>query len=173
MRFDPSRLRRGEWIAGASGLLLLAFMLALKWYGLSDLLAPTARRLGLATSVNGWHGLTHIRWLVLVTALAALALAYLQGARPAPALPVAMSVIVTTLGLLAVLALLYRVVINPPGADDVLTQKAGAYLGLAAAVALAYGGFLSMRQEGISSKDEPAEIETVDVAPEPRSSGPS
>jgi hypothetical protein len=30
-----------------------------------------------------------------------------------------------------------------------------------------------MRQEGISSKDEPAEIETVDVAPEPRSSGPA
>ncbi|MGH2882292.1 MAG: hypothetical protein ACRDPA_06270 [Solirubrobacteraceae bacterium] len=33
MEFDPSRLRRGEMLAGASAVLLAVFMVGGKWYG--------------------------------------------------------------------------------------------------------------------------------------------
>jgi hypothetical protein len=141
LRFDASRVRRGEWVAGASALLLLASTFLLNWSG----------------SVNGWRGLTHLRWLVLLACLAGLALLLLQATRRTPALPAAFSVIVTVLGGLTVLALAYRVLIDPPAGSE----RAGAYLGLVCAIALAYGGFASLRTEGIAERDGPGEIETV------------
>jgi hypothetical protein len=148
MTFDPARLRRGEWLAGASAIALVVFLFALKWY-----------RLGVpARSVNGWHGVTHLRWLMLLTILAALALVYLQATRAAPAVPVSMSVIVTLLGALAFLWLGYRVVISPPP-----HQQAGAFLGLVATIAIACGGYLSMREEGTSVRDARTEIPTVSL----------
>jgi hypothetical protein len=161
MDFDPSRLRRGELIVGASAVVLLASMLLLKWYGLSSSFAPTARALGVSTSVDGWNGLTHLRWLVFLTIACGLALVVFQATRRAPAIPASLSVIVTVLGILTALALVYRVLINEPGSDSLVEQKAGAFVGLISAIALAYGGYESMRQEGIAAKDGPGEIETV------------
>jgi hypothetical protein len=161
MGLDPSRLRRGELIVGAGTLVLLVSMFALKWYGPSAPFHPTAVSLGVPTSVNGWNALTHLRWLMLVTIACGLALVYLQAARRAPAVPVTFSVIVTVLGLLTALALFYRVVINEPGSDGVIDQKAGAFVGLASAIAIVIGGYLSMRDEGIADRDAPSEIETV------------
>ncbi len=152
----PSRLRSGEWIAGAGALLLIVFMLALSWYGGQQ--APARSAPARPASFNGWHGLTHLRWLVLVTILAALALVWLQATRRAPALPLTCSMFVMLLGGVTVLALFYRVVVDPPGGMSV---NAGAYLGLLAAVAITYGGYKSMRTEGIAERDAPAEIETV------------
>ena len=40
-------------------------------------------------------------------------------------------------------------------------QRIGAVLGLLSAIALLCGGYLSMRDEGISEQDAPAEIPTV------------
>jgi hypothetical protein len=146
MDFDPSRLRSGELIVGASAILLLASMLALKWYGGA----------GRAPSVNGWHALTHLRWLILLTALIAVALILVQARNRAPAIPVSLSVIVTALGLLMVPWLAYRVLISSPA-----HQKAAAFLGLACSIGVALGGYLSLRREGLPPKDAPSEIETV------------
>ena len=140
MDFDPSRLRRGELLAGAGAVLLLAFMLAGKWAG----------------SHSGWAALTSLRWLIAVTIAAALGLLLLQTTRRAPAVPVTMSLIVAVLGVITVVALIYRVLINPPA-----EQHAAAYLGLISAIALAYGGYLSMREEGIARRDAPREIPVV------------
>jgi len=163
MGLDLSRLRRGEWIAGGSAVLLLAILFLLKWYGLKAVLRPTAAGLGVPTAVDGWNALTHLRWLMLLTIAAALALAYLQATRRAPALPVTFSVIVTVLALLTALGLAYRVLINEPGPDAVITQKAGAYVGLAAGLGILVGGFLSMRQEGIAPRDAVAVEEVVRI----------
>jgi hypothetical protein len=116
-------------------------------------------------SVNGWDALTNARWLMLLTIACGLALAYLQAARRAPAIPVTLSVIVTVLGLINLLVLIYRVLINEPGSDDVVEQQAGAFVGLAGAIAIVIGGYLSLRDEGIADKDAPAEIETVSLGP--------
>ena len=69
--------------------------------------------------------------------------------------------ILTALGLLSSLALIYRVLINVPGSDSVVDARVGAYLGLAVALAILYGGYTSLRREGISPEDAPAEIETI------------
>jgi len=65
------------------------------------------------------------------------------------------------LGLLTALALIYRVLINVPGSDSVVVQKPGAFVGLVSAVAIAYGGYRSTREEGVAEKDGPQEIKTV------------
>lgn len=155
---DPRRLRLGEIVAGASAALLLVFMFALHWYALSSSLSETAANEGVQTSWNGWNGLAHLHWLLVVTIAAALALTYFQAARRQPALPITLSVIVTVLGGLSALALIYRVLINTPAST--LDQRAGAYLGLVAAIGIAYGGYKSMREEEGS---DPAvlDIETV------------
>lgn len=160
MGFDPSRLRRGEVIVGGGALVLLASMFVLKWYGLSDRLRPTAAAFGVSTSVNGWHGLTNLRWLMLVTILCAFGLVYLQASRRSPAMPVTLSVIVTVLGLLTTLTLLYRVLIDEPGPDSIVVQQVGAFVGLLSAIAIVFGGYLSMRDEGIADRDAQT-IETV------------
>ena len=153
------RLRRGEAIAGGSAVALLVFLFGLTWYAVSGPLRQTlAINLHQTTSYTGWTGLTHLRWLLLITALLALALTYFQMTSRAPAVPVALAVIVLVLGGLSTLVLIYRVLISTPASS--LDQRAGAYLGLLAAAGIAYGGFASLREE---SGSDPAalEIETV------------
>jgi hypothetical protein len=159
--FDPSRLRRGELIVGASALVLLASMFVLNWFGLSAPVAPPAANLGVPSSVNAWNGLTNLRWVMLLTIACGLVLVILQVTRRAPAVPVSMSVIVTVLGLITALALIYRVLINEPGPNSLVEQKAGAFVGLISAIVFVYGGYESMRREGIAAKDGPSEIQTV------------
>jgi hypothetical protein len=144
MDLDPGRLRRGELLAGTGAVLLLVFLLAGKWYGHGG---------GART---GWEALTSLRWLLVVTIAAALALVAAQVARRSPAIPVTLSMIVTVLGLITVLALVYRVLISAPA-----HEQAGAFLGLLSAIGLAYGGYLSLREEGIARRDAPSEIPVV------------
>lgn len=160
MDLDPSRLRLGEWLVGAGAIVLLASMFLLKWFGVSGHLGPTAVASGLPTSVNAWHAMTVLRWLMLVTIVCALALVYWQATRQSPALAATASVIVTVLAVLTLILLLYRVLINEPGPDS-FVPKAGAFVGLASAIAITYGGYRSMREEGIAERDAPASIETV------------
>jgi hypothetical protein len=77
----------------------------------------------------------------------------LQGTRRAPALPVTLVVIELALGLILVIALIVRVVIDPP--------KLGAYLGLALSVLLALAAYASLRRDGIADMDAPQWIETL------------
>jgi hypothetical protein len=152
MDFHPSRLRRGEVLAGVGAVLLLVFMLAVPWYGQGD------------HSLTGWQALTILRWLMSVTIACALALTITQATRRSPAVPATLSVIVTVLGLLTVLALIYRVLIDAP-ADE----QAGAYLGLLSALVLAYGGYASLRQEGIATRDARSDIPVIRPGGESRS----
>jgi hypothetical protein len=93
---------------------------------------------------------------VAVTIAAAFGLLILQATRRAPAVPVTMSLIVTVLGIITVLALIYRVLINPPA-----HQHTAAYLGLLSAIGLGYGGYVSLREEGIARRDAPRDIPMV------------
>jgi cytochrome bd-type quinol oxidase subunit 2 len=145
MNFDPSRLRRGEMLAGASAVLLAIFMVGGKWYAGAT-----------GGSLTGWQALTNLRWLLLVTILAAVGLVVSQATRRAPAVPVTMSLIVMLLGIVTVVALIFRVLIDPAP-----HQQAGAYLGLLSAIGIALGGYFSLRQEGIARRDAPRDIPIV------------
>ena len=145
MSFDLRRLRRGEWLVALSAIVLLVSMFALAWFGSYG---PT----------SGWDVLIHERWFILLTIALALALVVTQATRRSPAVPVSLSVIVFVIALINLAWLFYRVVISVP-AD----QQAGAWIGLVSAAGIVVGAFLSMREEGISERDAPAEIETVDL----------
>ena len=140
MSFDLSRLRRGEWLVGAGSIVLLASMLLLPWFGGSH-------------TVDGWNGLTSFRWLAVLTLVLAAALLFFTVTRPAPAIPVTLSLFVCALGALTAAWLVYRVGINPTAG-----RKAGGWVGLAGALAITYGGFSAMRTEGIAERDAPAVI---------------
>jgi hypothetical protein len=145
MSFDASRLRRGEWIVGAGGILLLASMLLLPWSGYPG-----------GHTLDGWNALTHFRWLAVVTLVLVGALVLFQATRRAPALPVTLSLFAAALGAATSVWLIYRVGISPTGG-----RKAGGWVGLAGALAITYGGYASLRKEGIAAGDQPAEIPTV------------
>lgn len=163
MRFQTSRLRSGEMLAGVAAVVLLVCLFALPWYGLDSSVATIAQRLGVSTSRTGWESLTTLRWLILITSLAALALVYLQGTRRAPAMPATFSLIVTVLGGLTALALIYRVLINVPGSNGVVDRQAGGFIALVAGILVAYGGYRSLRQEGVAPQDERTDIPTVEL----------
>lgn len=163
MDFVPSRLRKGELIVGAGSIVLLASMFLLKWFGLIGAAASEAKRLGHPTSVNGWHGLTTLRWFMLATVALGFALVYFQATRRAPAVPVTLSVLVFVVALITLIALIYRVLINEPGPDSLVEPKLGAFIGLLATLAITAGAFLSMREEGVAAADAPAEIPTITV----------
>jgi hypothetical protein len=140
MDFVPSRLRAAELVAAGAALVLLVLMLALHWYG------PR----------TGWQALTVWRWVGLVTILTAFALAYFQAARRAPAVPSVLGVAISVLGLINLVWLAFDVIFNHPG-----HQRLPAVLGLLAAGLLLYGGFTSLRREGIAARDAPGQIPTV------------
>jgi hypothetical protein len=129
--FYISRLRAGEIVSGLGGMLLLG------WTG--------RRRLPVG------------RWLSLATAASALALPYAQATRRGPALPVALSVVVTTLGGATVVGLLGRVLVGARASSTL----PGVYFGLLAALTTAGGGYWSMRQESGTDLAAFDELETI------------
>jgi hypothetical protein len=131
------RLRAGEWLATAAAV-AIAVTLALPWYGGR---APE-------DTVTGFESFAVIDVLLLVAAAVGLTLAILQATRTSPALPVAFGVLTVTAGLIAVLLVVYRLV-NEPGPDDLIEVRAGAWLGLAAVLALTAGGWLSIGNERV------------------------
>jgi hypothetical protein len=161
MGFQRSRLRWSEIVAGVAAVVLLASMFLLPWYGYKGELAPLAAKLGVSTSHDAWNSLSTTRWLMLLTILAALALVYLQGTRPSPGLPVTFSLFVTLLAGLTSLVLIYRVLINVPGPNDVVTRDVGGFVGLLASIVIACAGWRSLREEGIAAQDAPKDIPTV------------
>ena len=144
--------------------MLLLDLFVLPWYSVESQFAQTASTLHLSTTYKGWHGLEHGHWLLVVTILIAFALVWFQTTRRAPAIPAGIGVVLVIVALLNVLALIYRVLINQPGANSLVTEKAGAFVGLAAAIAIFAGAYLSLRDEGLSARDEPT-VETVPLDP--------
>jgi hypothetical protein len=137
------RLRGGDVVAGAGGLALVV-SLFLDWYGLG--------RLDLGAS--GWEAFSVLDVVLALLALVPLALVATQATRDSPSLPVAFSVLATVAGFLAALLILYRV-INQPGPNDLVTVELGAWVGLAASVAIAAGGWRSMRVEAMPGVPAP------------------
>src|SRR5664279_5670430 len=123
-----SRLRSGEVIAASAAVILLVDLLAVSWYSVSG---------DASVSATGWVALSVLRWLIVLTVVAALALAWFQATRRAPALPSSLSVVTTVLGALTTLTLVWRVLISLPGPDGPalsIGADAGAYVGLLSAL---------------------------------------
>lgn len=148
MDSGAGRMRRAEVIAGGGGVVLLAVLFFVPCFARRD---PDGR----AASLDGWHALTTTRWILLVTIVAAVAVGLLTASRRAHAIPVVASMLACVLGVASSLLLLVRLVDHPG-----LTARAGVYVGLLAALAVGYGGYLALRTER-GSPGDPRAIETV------------
>lgn len=171
--FRASRLRWPEWVVTLSSLVLLFALVGLSWFTFLRASGGLGPKDYVSYSEDGWNGLSNAHWLLLVTLLTAWALFFNQAMRRAPAVPLTFSLFVMFLGGLSTLWLLVRVVIDPPGGRDF-----GGWLALISAAVLTWGGYKSVRLEGIAPEDGPREIPVVslpetagrqDSAPEPRS----
>jgi hypothetical protein len=150
-----SRVRRGEWLAGAASLALLGVMFA-GWFRFPVELSGGRAAL---QAQDAWSALTVIDLLLAIVALSGLALLYTQATRTSPALPVSLSMSTTVLGGLGTIALAIRIAL-PPGTSTVMV---GAYAGLVCAALTAIGGWRSLRAEGSPVPYPLAEIETISL----------
>ena len=164
MEFRLSRLRLGEWLIGISALALLIILFVVPWYGLPSTYARAAAAVGAASSFSGWESLSVLRWLIVSLGLGGLACWYLQARCLAPALPVCATVLETALGVVVVIGLYCRVIIlGPPVA--VAHFLPAAFVGLALAIAVVVGGYISLRQDQAPAPGSVVAIEQLKVPP--------
>lgn len=149
---DLSRLSRSEQIAAGSGLLLFVFMF-FKWFGVSVDVGFG----GVGASANAWDTLEVIRFVLLLAVIAAVGFPLLKASGNELDIPVPPATIITLLGGLSVLLILFRI-ISPPGLgvdfDGIsVGREVGVFLGLLAAIGITYGGYASMQEEGVTFQD--------------------
>src|SRR5688572_22158756 len=160
---DFGKLRTGELVAGIAGVLLLIIMF-FSWYGVGGSIGEFASAAGVDTNVNAWQAFDFVDLILFVTAIVAIGAAVLAAAGRSVALPVAASVVVTILGIVVALLVLYRI-INQPGPNDVIDVKFGAYLGFLICLGIAAGGFMAMADEGTSLGDAARRAQGGPAAP--------
>lgn len=136
-------LAGGELIAAGFALALSADMFLTTWYGQAGVTGPFASRSGASRPENAWYALSTLRWLMLATIAVAI-LAFLVRIPGNPRLVrLDLSPLVVVLGSVTSVLLVYRVLIVLPAPNSVVDQKFGAFIGLLAAIGVAYGGYES------------------------------
>jgi hypothetical protein len=126
---DLRRLRVGEWIVGACGVLMLVALFA-PWYG--------------NPSSSAWEAFTILDVILALLALAALSVPLVTATHRVPAVPLAIESLTALFGLLALVLVVIRV-LNLP--DDLHGREWGLWLGLVAALGIVAGGLVAMRDE--------------------------
>ena len=138
---DLRRLRAGEWVAAASGVALLV-SLFLPWY---------------SPALSAWESLAAIDVLLALVAATGVLLAIVTATQGVPAVPIAFSALVVGVALAGILLVLYRTVDIPNAASG---REWGLWLGLAGAVGIAVGAWMSMRDERVIGST-PVEVESM------------
>lgn len=150
---DLNRLNLGEKIAGASAVLLFIFMF-FDWFTVD--ISGGEGLFSVSVGGSAWDALDIIPIILMVAIIAAVALAVIRLTDAVFEPPVSMAAIVAILGAISVLLILYRI-ISPPNGGDVpgvdVNPALGIFLGLIAAVGIAYGGYRAMQEEGTSFGD--------------------
>jgi hypothetical protein len=159
MSFDISRLRRSDQIIAGGAIALFIFMFFFKWLGFSSS-TPIG---GVSVSSDGWNSFHNSRWIWLITIAVSLGVVALTAAQREIESPVQLSVLVAGLGALSTIFIVYRIIHHPSGGGSSTFGlahvsysygiKIGIWLGLIAAVAITYGGYLAMQAEGTSLSD--------------------
>jgi hypothetical protein len=158
MSFDISRLRRADQIVGAAAIAFFIILFFFKWYGVSSNVGAVSG-LNINVSRSGWDTFTNSRWIWIITIIVGLGSVVLVAAQRKLELPLQPGVIVAGLGALSTIFILYRIVHHPTASASFgsfhasVGIKLGIWLGLIAAIALTYGGYLQMQEEGTSLAD--------------------
>lgn len=151
---DIDKLNTGEKIAGVSAVLLFIFMF-FDWFGVEISGEGGSVSFGSGAGGSAWDALDFIPIVLVITIVIALVNVFLRLSDSDYEPPVSMNVAVTVLGGLSVLLILYRI-ISPPnfgtfgGVSVDGTLEFGIFLGLLAAIGIAFGGYRAMQEEGSS-----------------------
>jgi len=161
MAFDINRLRRSDRVVGVSAIAFFVFLFFFKWYGGSA--TASIGSVSYSASANGWHTFTNSRWIWLLTIIVGLVAVWLHASGRDLEGPIHIGLIVASLGGLSTVLILFRILHHPSGGSSGTVAgvhfsssygiKIGIWLGLIAAAALTYGGYLAMRDEGASLGD--------------------
>lgn len=146
------RVLVGELTSAVSGLLLLIVLFVTQWYGVAGVPDPSAARPAISTAESGWEALSLARWVVVATALVALGSVLLHASQRRHGTKTDTSRLITGLGLLSSLLLVYRVLIVLPTGGRVIDQKFGALVGLACACGVALGGYQSIAEHRLRAR---------------------
>lgn len=152
---DVNRLSTGEKIAGIAGIALILIMFIFNWYSVE----ASYGGFGASAGVDAWESYSFIDIILFITALCGIGLAFLAASDRDLELPLPASTVVTALGALSTLLVLFRIIDKPgfgipdgaPGLD--IGLSIGIFLGLIAVAALTYGGYRAMQEEGTSFGD--------------------
>jgi hypothetical protein len=147
---DLRRLRAGEWIVGAAGVLLLV-ALFLPWYGEAE-------------SFTGWQALGVLDVILALLALAAISIPVVTAAYRAPAMPLALQSLVTLVGFGVLVAVIFRV-LNVP--DVTSGREPGLWVGFLATLGIVAGGLVAIRDERRSPPGRHTDLTGVPVAGPP------
>ncbi|HEX5592475.1 MAG TPA: hypothetical protein VFX35_03895 [Solirubrobacterales bacterium] len=138
---DLDRLTTGEKVAGGAAIALFISMW-FAWFGFDN--PGEALGIGGSITINAWESFDFIDLILFVTALVTVGSVVAKASDALIDFP--FNPVVTILGGLCVLLVLYRI-IDPPGGLD---REWGVFLGLIFAVLVTYGGYRAMEEEGSS-----------------------
>ncbi|MGH2980886.1 MAG: hypothetical protein ACRDKV_02430, partial [Solirubrobacterales bacterium] len=163
---DVNKLSQGEKIAAGSAIILFIVMF-FSWFGAPEEVEALAGAVGVDTSANAWQSFDFIDLVLLATVVVAVGAAIAKAADTRVDFP--LSTIVTVLGALSTILVLYRI-LDPPSEAS---RKFGVFLGVIFAAALTYGGWLAMQEEGTTFEDAADRFRGDDVGgPGPGAGGP-
>ena len=154
---DLGKLRRGEMIAAAGGIVLLFSMFFLDWYEVAASVNTPFGDVSVAGGgVGAWESQgftgTIADLVILAAALTAIGLAVVTATSRTVAIPVAASALTAGLGIAAFVMVLLRMVFQP-GPNEFVELRFGIWLALIASAVIAYGGWEAMKEEGTSFED--------------------
>ena len=127
---DVRRLRSGELLAGLSAAGLL-FVMFLPWFG----------------ERSAWDSMAIARVVLVVFVLCGLTIAVLTVTSRPVAMACSAAAITVGVGALALLLVVYRVVVNEPGDNAVVSVEPGAYLGLLLVLGVIAGAWRTLADE--------------------------
>jgi hypothetical protein len=141
---DVRRLRGGELLTGA-GAIGLAVVLFTDWFG----------------GRSGWETLTVGRILLVLTVLIALTLVVITASARAVSMATSAATLTVGTATLTLAYLLYRVGIDEPGPNALVSVDAGAYFGLLCVLVIVAGAWRSLADERTDSAISRRQAERV------------
>jgi multisubunit Na+/H+ antiporter MnhF subunit len=151
---DLDRMSTGEKIADASAVLLFIFMF-FEWFNVD--ISGGEGLFTISGGFNAWESFSFIDIILLITVLAAVAVAVIRLTDALVEPPVSVNAVVAILGAISVLLIVYRIIDPPDFGVDVsgfdVGPSIGVFLGLIAAAGIAYGGYRAMQEEGTGFGD--------------------
>ncbi|HEV2974760.1 MAG TPA: hypothetical protein VGX69_07140 [Solirubrobacteraceae bacterium] len=156
-------MRLADWIVAAGALALFVFLFFFDWFGGGVAGLPAGARIsGTTIATTGWQTFTSSRWIWLATVLVALVSALATAAAYRLDGPVQLGALTAGFGAVSCVLIVYRIVHHPSATLSLGHLRSsygirfGIWLGLVAALAIAYGGYLQTREPEEPSEPAPA-----------------